>query len=150
MKILTTSILSFALIILSCTGGGTESGTPVKLNEQQVDTRQMSMATDFAAGMMSAWNDGNFEPLEPGVATKEMTEALSPEFQKHTYENDIEPMYGKFLQLVYMETYKLGNSNIYRFQGEFQRGSTPEIRVVIDDKDRISGFWIKPWVKELR
>ena len=85
-------------------------------------------------------------------STLSMQKGLSAEKQKMSYEQ-IKGLYGDFESLSYYETCvpKEGAFHtVYRFKGKFESSETPEVRVVINKDNKISGFWIKPWNDTLK
>ena len=57
-------------------------------------------------------------------------------------------MFGDYVSMDYAETWKpkMSSLRVYRFKGHFAKGSAaPEIRVVMDGSNKLSGFWLKPW-----
>lgn len=118
-----------------------------KLPESKVDAGMKSVAKRIATNILEAQRDGRFEPLG-GEATAAMRSALTPEKQKETCES-IKGMFGDFQSIEYVETHVPTDGSqlvIYRFRGHFSKSrARPEIRVVMDDKGKLAGFWIKPW-----
>jgi len=122
-----------------------------KLPEIEVNPRQKILAGEIALRLLSAWKMGDYQELGP-EATIPMQRGLTPEKQQQAYES-IAARFGDFESLEYAETWiskKASPLMIYRFRGDFESGATLEIRVVMDSRDRLSGFWIKPWRRMLR
>jgi hypothetical protein len=60
---------------------------------------------------------------------------------------------GNFQSVEYLETWvpiTERTMDIIRFKGKFSKiKKDVEIRVVIDNKNKIAGFWVKPWKDNL-
>lgn len=119
----------------------------VKLTEGDVAKTKIEIAQKFAnsfltlnkAGMPYQFNNEAIEPIKL---------QLTPENQKTAY-NQIKNEFGDFESLAYSETW-IDNLNpnykVLRFKGNFSKSSKKlEIRVVLDNNDKINGFWIRPW-----
>ena len=119
---------------------------------EKVDLVQKSVAESLATDLLNSMKSGEFKELGE-EATPAFQSGLSPEKQKMAY-NQIKEIFGDFQSLSYYETCipKEGNNmgTIYRFKGKFDSESTPEIRVVMNSKNKLSGFWVKPWSDEIK
>lgn len=140
--------LTIIILLLSCSDSS--KGTPVKLPQAQVDTKQLDKAVQFANGLFSNWNDGIYNTIPNDVATSKFADNLTPELQRNFFEETVLPTYGRLQYLVYVETYTLRDQNIYRFKGIFEKGGEPEVRVVMNKENRVAGLWLKPWVDEIQ
>lgn len=110
-----------------------------------------SIAERIVKDLMSSWSIGHFKPLGD-KATAVMQSLLTPKRQKETYQA-VSALFGAYQSMTFIEAWepkKRLTSAIYRFKACFSNSyERPEIRVVIDDSGRLSGFWIKPWrIKE--
>ena len=106
---------------------------------------QRALAESIAIDILNSMKSGVFIALGE-EATLTMQKGLSPEKQKLSYEQ-IKGMFGDFESLYYYETcvpIEGESHNVYRFKGNFESAS-PEIRVVMNNDNKLSGFWIKPW-----
>ncbi len=145
------AVISAALLSLClCIGCGRSDFSPVA--EEQIDPAQKTAAERIAYRTLSGWRDGTFEPLSEDF-TQEMKQALPSRQQRAAYES-ISGAFGDFKGLKYAETVaspKTPGLIIYRFRGTFSGGKAqPEIRVVMDSHNKVSGFWCKPWHRVLR
>lgn len=76
-----------------------------------------------------------------------MQAGLTPDVQKKSYQ-EITGLFGDFKSLRYVESWKPNDGTllvIHRFKASFTRSpSPPEIRVVLDGNNKLSGLWTKP------
>jgi hypothetical protein len=116
-----------------------------RLPEGTVDQPERGRAQGFAEKIYRSCGSGHFDPLGD-EATNEMRVDLSPAKQKQTC-SYVQLTFGDYNSMDYVETWTGGASvRIYRFKGHFSKTSdTPEIRIVVDKKGLVSGFWLKPW-----
>lgn len=133
-----------ALALAACAGcnGGLE-----KLPESDVDAAQKAAAQRIATKIYESCKTGQHEALGADEAIPEMRDALSPDKQKSTCQS-VAGMFGEYQSMDYAETWKskFTSLRVYRFKGHFSKGNeTPEIRVVMDSSNKLSGFWLKHW-----
>ncbi len=106
-----------------------------------------SIAERIARDLMASWSSEGFEPLG-NKANAVMQSLLTPERQKETYQA-ISALFGTYESLTFVEAWgpvKGLPSVVYRFKARFSNSDErPEIRIVIDQGGKLSGFWIKPW-----
>lgn len=117
-----------------------------KLSASEADHGKVKIAQDFATGIMTKLKNG-----ETYIFQDEATDALITQLtsgnQKAVY-NQLKNQFGDFRSLEYAETWIQNSTSfqIIRFKSEFGNNSEKlEIRVVLDESDKIAGFWIKPW-----
>ena len=117
------------------------------LPASKVDTAKKEVAQKAATALLTAWNKGKFEPL-PDTFTAQMIKDLTPEAQKAGFEK-VKAVFGDFQSLTFVEagtSPKAPGDVIYRFKGTFSKAKEqPEIRVIINDKGKISGCFILKW-----
>jgi len=117
-----------------------------KVPEADVDAAQRAAAQRIATRIYEGCKTGQHDALGD-EAIPEMREALSPDRQKSTCQS-VATVFGDYVSMDYAETWKskMTSLRVYRFKGHFSKGSTtPEIRVVMDGSNKLSGFWLKPW-----
>lgn len=123
-----------------------------KLSEDKVDQNKVMLAKGFADRYFNAAKEGKTYEFQ-NDATPALIQGFTPEVQKQVY-NDILSKFGDYKSLEYAETWKYnagGIMTIVRFKGIFSNSSDkPEIRIVIDEANKIAGFWYKGWEDELR
>jgi hypothetical protein len=122
-----------------------------KLDEKNIDLKQKEFARKFASNYFTKQIAGNSYQFRSDEATDQMITALTPEKQKEVY-NQLKSAYGVFKSLEYSQTWIETNSKVilYRFKSLFGDSSQMEIRVVLNDKGKIAGFFIKPWSENLQ
>ena len=96
---------------------------------------------------METWSRGQFEALA-NKADPVMQSILTPKRQRETY-HAICDLFGRYESITFIEAWGPTRgfpSAVYRFKVRFSNSDErPEIRIVIDEGGRLSGFWIKPW-----
>ncbi len=82
-----------------------------------------------------------------------MINQLTEQNQKAIYQQ-LKDKFGDFQSLDYAESWiQNSNSNMHivRLKSDFERSNKKlEIRVVINESDKIAGFWIIPWSDMLK
>jgi hypothetical protein len=123
-----------------------------KLSEDKVDRDKVKLAQDFTDRYFSASRDGKTYEFQDD-ATMAVIQGLTPQVQKQVYQ-DIQSKFGDYKSLEYVETwiYNAGETmTIVRFKGVFSKSDDkPEIRIVLDQANKIAGFFYKPWEPELK
>jgi hypothetical protein len=138
----TITLAALAVVACAACNGGLE-----KLPEADVDAAQKAAAQRIATKIYESCKTGQHETLGADDAIPEMRDALSPEKQKATCQS-VAGMFGDYVSMDYAETWKskFTSLRVYRFKGHFSKGTeTPEIRVVMDSSNKLSGFWLKHW-----
>ena len=105
------------------------------------------MAKDFATNYLTQAKKGEYYKIQD-EAIDVIKNHLTEQNQQITYQQ-LKKQFGDFQSLEYAETWVQGNNNsmrIIRFKSEFVKTNKKlEVRVVIDDANKVAGFWIKPW-----
>ena len=122
-----------------------------KIDEKNIDPKQKEFARKFANDYFSKQISGGTYQFKTDEATDEMIKFLTPEKQKEVY-NQLKSAFGAYKSLDYSQTWLESNSKviIYRFKSLFGDSNQMEIRVVVNDKGKIAGFFIKPWAENLQ
>jgi len=123
----------------------TRDGRFTRIPPDRIDTERREAAESFARRYEQSRAQGTFAILGD-EATEGMRTSLTVQKQKEA-QQEIEAAFGTFEALAFAEAWKVNaspGSTIYRFRATFTEGR-PEIRVVHDERGRVSGFWIKPW-----
>ena len=118
-----------------------------KLNDAEVDSKKVQIAQNFANDFLTNLKNGSHYQFQ-----NEAIDAIKNQFteqnQKAVYQQ-LKDKFGDFQSIDYAETWiQNGNSsmNIFRFKGDFEKSNKKiEIRIVLNESDKIAGFWIKPW-----
>lgn len=133
-----------ACILLCATAWGQDFK---KLNESDAAKNKVKIAQDFATSYLTKNKNGEtykFQDEAIDIIKNQLTE----EYQKLVYQQ-LKDNFGDFQSLKYEETWVQGNNKsiqIIRLKGAFEKSNKKlEIRVVLNESDKIAGFWIKPW-----
>ena len=122
-----------------------------KIDEKDLDLKQKEFARKFATDYFSRQISGSSYQFRTDEATDDIIKFLTPEKQKEVY-NQLKSAFGAYKSLDYSQAWLESNSNvrIYRFKSLFGDSNQMEIRVVVNDKGKIAGFFIKPWAETLQ
>lgn len=122
-----------------------------KLDDKNIDSKQMEFAKKFAIEYFSKQLKGDSYQFNTNEATEEMIKMLTPDKQIEVY-NQLKSGFGDFKSLEYAQTWVDKNSNliVYRFKATFGEANKLEIRVVLNYKGLIAGFFVKPWSENLQ
>jgi hypothetical protein len=117
-----------------------------KSDESQVDKSKVKIAQDFASNYLTKLKNGDVYKFQD-EAIDAIKNQLTGENQKIIYQQ-LKDKFGDFQSLEYAETWtQVSNKlQIFRFKGAFDKSKKKlEIRVVLNESNKIAGFWIKPW-----
>lgn len=122
-----------------------------KLPEAETNKTKIEVATNIANLYFESLKNGN--PYDfTDQATEEFEKSMTSELQEQTYQ-ELKQTFGDFNSLTYSGTWVQKETNefqVIRFKGYFEKGEEPlEIRVVMNNSDKIAGFWIKIWKDNL-
>lgn len=133
-----------ASIILSLNSSSQEFK---KLKDSEIDKNKIKIAQDFASNFLTKLKSKKEYQFQD-EAIDPIKKQFTGETQKLVYQQ-LKAQFGDFQSLEYSETWIQGNSksiSIFRFKGEFEKSTKKlEIRVVLNESDKIAGFFIKPW-----
>jgi len=135
------AVLALAASTAAC------NGALERVPEADVDATQKATAQRIATKIYEGCKSGQHDALGADEAIPEMRDGLSPAKQKATCDS-VGTMFGDYVSMDYAETWKskVTSLRVYRFKGHFSKGNAaPEIRVVLDGSNKLSGFWLKPW-----
>lgn len=118
-----------------------------KLKDSEADQNKIKIARDFAFGFFNTVKNGETY-LFQDEAVDVIKNQLTPENQKVVYQQ-LKNEFGDFQSLEYAETWIQGGNKtvqVVRLKGDFDKSNRKlEIRVVVNERDKIAGFFIKPW-----
>jgi 16S rRNA C967 or C1407 C5-methylase (RsmB/RsmF family) len=118
-----------------------------KLADPEIDKSKVKIAQDFASDFLTKLKSGEEYQFQD-KAVDAIKNQFTAEVQKTVYQQ-LKTQFGEYKSLEYCETWVQNNSksiNIYRFKGEFEKNTKKlEIRIVLNESNKIAGFWIKPW-----
>jgi len=128
---------------------GQEKYEPIP--EANEDASKIELASNMVSSYFEAAKAGDHYDFSD-IATQEFIEKMTPDIQKQTYEQ-LKQMFGDFESLTYTGSWKPTDKQemeIIRFKGKFDKSEEPlEVRVVFNESNKISGFWLKPWMDDL-
>ncbi len=147
MKTLVTIIIGMMLFSIT-----SNAQNFVVVDVNKVDQNRVKIAQAFAVNYLTKVEKGE-EYIFSDEATNEMKNLLIADTQK-TLHQQVLDQFGKFTSLAYSETWMPeGSSKLYvvRFKGDFDKSNKKlEIRVVLNETNKIAGFWMKPWLDMLK
>jgi len=118
-----------------------------KLEEKDVNKEKVLIAHNFASKFLLTLKSGEAYKFQ-NEAIDALKNQLTEENQKNLYQQ-LKNQLGDFVSLEYTETWiqeSADSFQIFRFKGDFEKMKGGlEIRVVVDESDKIAGFWILPW-----
>jgi hypothetical protein len=118
-----------------------------KLNDSELDSKKVQIAKNFAIEFLSNLKNGSYYHFKDEAIDLIKTN-LAEENQKALYQQ-LKDQLGDFQTLDYAETWiQSTNSSlkVFRFKGDFDKSNKKvEIRVVLNESDKIAGFWVRPW-----
>lgn len=137
-----------ALLILA----GCARSPYVRVPEDQIDADRKATAERVAYRLLTGWREGRYEPLSDDF-TPEMQDALNPRAQRQVHA-DLRARMGELRSLDFVEAWASRQPPplvLYRFRGTFSETSErPEVRVVLDERGRVAGFWCLKWSAVVR
>jgi len=141
-------LIMFFLGLLSC---GLSDKFEI-IDSSKLDSKKIAFSKDLALKIMEGEKSGHYYILNETEAETAMVKGLTCDLQKSSYE-EISKMFGEFDSIQFTEAWGQTNGDkniIYRFKGYFNATTEhPEIRVVLSSKYKLTGFFIKPWNKNL-
>jgi hypothetical protein len=118
-----------------------------KLSDSEIDKNKIKIAQKFASDFLGKLKSGETYVFQ-NEAIDQVKNQLSGETQKLLYQQ-LKTQFGDFKSLEYAETWVQGTNkafSILRFKGDFDKSDMKlEIRVVLNESDKIAGFFLKPW-----
>ena len=126
------------------------TAVPQTIASAPVQSEQHQLAAQLATQILQAHEQGRFEALGP-EATEGFRKAFTAEIQHHSYQQ-LRQFFGTFEGLDFVETRFMESQPhllAHRFKGRYSTAS-PEVRVVLDQDDKLDGLWIKPWQDQMQ
>jgi len=123
-----------------------------KIKNEEISQTDLRLAASLAEKMLAGQKSGKIYLLSEDEAIPQVVKGLTESMQISSYEL-IRVLYGDFESLNFAEGWQLNADQrytIYRFRGNFSESEDrPEIRVVLNEAGKLSGFWIRPWEDNL-
>ena len=118
-----------------------------KLKDADVDSKKVQIAKNFANNFLTKLKNDSYYQFQD-EAVDAFKNQFTEQNQKSVYPQ-LKDKFGDFQSLDYAETWIQSTNpsmNIFRFKSDFEKSNKKiEIRVVLNESDKIAGFWIKPW-----
>jgi hypothetical protein len=118
-----------------------------KLSDSETDKNKIKIAQKFASDFLGKLKSGETYVFQ-NEAIDQLKTQLTGETQKVVYQQ-LKSQFGDYKSLEYAETWVQGNSkaiSIFRFKGDFDKSNKKlEIRVVLNESDKVAGFFVRPW-----
>ena len=115
--------------------------------EAELDAKRQASAQAIGTRILTEWAKDEYKPLGD-EAREEFRKAHNDVDAQRTADKQIEGALGTFQSMTFSQALRTKDkkAEVYRFKGVFDKASDPaEVRVVLDDQGRLSGFWVKPW-----
>ena len=120
--------------------------------DEKADKEKINRAQTIADEYFKVLNEGGTYDFT-GKATDLFIESFTPDAQKKSHDQ-LTSQFGNYESMEYAETWVHTNGEeltIIRFKAIFSEAKKEqEVRVILDGKDLLAGFWIKPWNDTLR
>lgn len=140
-----TSLLTLGILFLFATTSCSQDLR--KLKESETDSKKVELAKEFANSFFTELKNGSFYQFGDN-AIPELKNQMTEANQKALY-GQLKDQFGEFVSVDYAETWIQGENKsvqIFRLKSEFNNTKNKlEIRVVLNESNKIAGFWIKPW-----
>lgn len=142
--------LIFAASVLFCFNSCSQSLK--KMDVSKVDNSKVKIAQDFALNFLTKLKEGGVYEFK-GEVIEGLENQFTEDVQKTVY-RQLKEQFGDFQSLKYAETWIQGSNSplqIMRFKSDFENSSRKlEIRVVLNESEKVAGFWIIPWSDMLK
>lgn len=156
MKKLT--IVCYLLFIVACqtkkTGVPAEPKKPsvVKLNTTEINSLQKSRTYELGKRVLMTCNTSKFKPFTSEEATPQVIEKMTAERISMTCQNILRG-FGKFNDMKLIEVYRMEKENltVFRYKCDYEKKhSIKELRVTIDDENKITSITTKDWSDDFK
>lgn len=138
--------LLMTLLVFSFSCSQAQDGK--KLSSDEVSQEEIKIGKTFITDFYDALDNGSSYDFKKNNSTDLMVKSFSPEVQKNAYEK-IKSQLGDYENVEYEEAWVVSSNpdlKVLRYKGDFTgHNSKVEVRVVLDDDDKIAGFYVIPW-----
>ncbi len=117
-----------------------------RLKDSEINQSKLTIAKEFAKKYLSTLNkEGTYEFKDEAIEALKnlLTSEAQNQMKKH-----LKSQFGNYVAHDFAEVWGMNGTQpqIFRFKVDFVDSvKKVEARVVVDDNDKIAGFWIKPW-----
>lgn len=122
-----------------------------KVADQEVNETSQQVAQDFATSFLNTIKQGETYDLKDN-AIPQMKQQFTEEAQKQIY-SQLNQVFGDFESLNFSEAYNVKDQpyTIYRYKSDFTKiDQEAEVRIVLNEENKIAGFFVVPWKDELQ
>lgn len=123
-----------------------------KVPQNEINKKDLKLTRELTEKLMEGLKTGNYYTLTEQEATPEMVKGLTAKTQE-AVNNQITGMFGEYEGMKFVEALKPdndGNYIVYRFKGTYSDSEDgAEIRAVLNNDQKLAGFWIVPWKDEI-
>lgn len=119
--------------------------------KKEESSTELGFAKELANKILITQKEGSFYKLSNEEADPKMITGLNASVQKQSY-TQIKSLFGDYKGLNFESLVHVSRSqkySIYRFKGDFKSNTEVEIRVVLNEKGKLGGFFVKPWSDKL-
>jgi len=150
MKIKFINGLIIFLVTMTCCQSNQDF---IKVSRSEIDQDRLLFATQLSDKIMTTLKIGGFYQLTEKEAISIMVKGFTEILQRQAYEQ-VKGLFGEYKGLVFDHLLKTTDGTlykIYRFRGQFESTEAKvEIRAVLNSQGKLAGFFIKPWMDELK
>ncbi len=119
-----------------------------KLSSNEVSAEEIKIGKSFTTAFYDALSKDSTYVFTRDNATEMMISTFSPEMQKNTYQQ-FKTQLGEYESSEYVEAWKVASTpgyKILRYKADFTKSNSKvEVRVIVDQSNKIAGFFVKPW-----
>jgi hypothetical protein len=145
------ALACMTLLVMATMGLAARTAKYQRVPENEVNAQQRDRARAIASDILTGWREGKYVPF-PDDFDEEVKKISTPEAQKKAAD-EIKKLFGDYQGLQYAETDTsklLPGMVFYRFKGTFTGAKeSTEVLVTFDGTGKITGFWVKPWEKDV-
>lgn len=151
-------IVCCLLLLVGCqtkkTGVPTEPKKPsvVKLDNTEINSLQKSRTYELGKRVLMTCNTSKFKPFTTEEATPQVIQKMTPDKISMTCQNILRG-FGQFNDMKLMEVYRIEKENltVFRYKCDYEKKhSIKELRVTIDDEDKITSITTKDWSDDFK
>lgn len=124
----------------------------VKLNTTEINSLQKSRTYELGKRVLMTCNTSKFKPFTTEEATAQVIQKMTAERISMTCHNILRG-FGKFNDMKLIEVYRLDKENltVFRYKCDYEKKhSIKELRVTIDDENKITSITTKDWSDDFK
>ena len=124
----------------------------VKLNNTEINSLQKNRTYELGKRVLMTCNTSAFKPFITEEATSQVIQKMTRESISLTCQNILRG-FGKFNDMQLMEAYRMEKENltVFRYKCDYEKKhNIKELRVTIDDEDKITSITTKDWSDDFK